>query len=339
MTHSAIDDIIQAYVRANLSPKPPERALVEKRYDELQSILEGQTFQTGSYARHTSTTPVNDLDVFYILPESILKKIAEAKISPSELDIDDILTTLAEALRKQYGTAARIVAQPHSVGIFFGREDEFSIDVVPAQPTSGGLFWVPESSRLSIKKRRALYASANSASLHWIKSDPRGYILHATNLDLRTTGRFRRVVKIVKKWKDRCENHNASFRLKSFHLEVIVTELFKNKPTASCLEMLHDTFEILPLAVLCPQYPDRADASKFIDDYIGDLSDSQRELVCSETSRAQKIVGQVASAETNALVLKGIEELLRMNTVALPIGGPAISTPRKSQAHSMPYAN
>jgi len=53
--------------------------------------------------------------------------------------------------------------QSHSIGIFFGEEEDFSIDVVPAFPSDEknefgeDIFYVPEIAHRSIHRRRDLY--------------------------------------------------------------------------------------------------------------------------------------------------------------------------------------
>ena len=87
MEDQHIEQILTDYIRQNLSPTKLERDNISEKYKELQSRLEERAFQNGSYARFTSTTPVNDLDVFYVLPESVFKTITEVTIYPDELDI------------------------------------------------------------------------------------------------------------------------------------------------------------------------------------------------------------------------------------------------------------
>ena len=126
MIKNEINQIIKDYARHNLSLREPERKRVSNEYERLSSFLKNRVFQNGSYARYTSTTPVNDLDIIYVLPKEVQERFAKADIDPSKLDINNILETLAAELAKEY-TEATIKIQPHSVGIYFGNEDDFSI--------------------------------------------------------------------------------------------------------------------------------------------------------------------------------------------------------------------
>lgn len=338
MTPVQIDQIIADYVRANLSPKKPERDIISKRYEQLESMLSGRTFQNGSYARHTSTTPVNDLDVFYILPESVRKMVLEKAINPEELTIDNILDDLAEALGKEYGNEAKIITQPHSVGIFFGSKNDFSIDVVPAQPADNGLYWVPESALRSVRSRRVLYESISSRKINWIKSHPKGYIDQATALDDSTKGVFRKAAKFVKKWNRGCKNMNNSFPLKSFHAEIMVTEVMKAQKGLLCFGAIQRFFSILPDAVARPQYRDMADLTRYIDSYVSGLTEQEKSLVINEHQRAVRSITEIQSATSEAQVLRSIQDLLNVSTTgstSVPLV--TVGVPRTSPAYSKPY--
>ncbi len=343
MTSNELDLILADYIRANLSPRKPERDMVARRYDQLKDILSGRTFQNGSYARHTSTTPVNDLDVFYVLPESVRRLILEKRINPEELSIDNILVDLADALRKEYKEEARVDVQPHSVGIFFGSDSDFSMDVVPAQPLSDDKYLVPETALHSIRARRLIYENLtrnkllSSLKLKWIKSDPKGYIAQATILDESTNGVFRKSAKFVKKWRQGCKNSNDKFPLKSFHIEIILTELLKANPMLGCYQSIQHFFSILPTVILHPQYPDKADPSRYIDAYVSDLNIEQRALISVEHDRATKLIGQIVAVDSESQLLKTIEELLHLTTKASNLVSVVAGTPRLSPAQSKPY--
>jgi len=312
MDDSRIEEILTDYIRHNLSPTFEERKNISEKYEELKSFLEGRTLQNGSYARFTSTTPVNDLDVIYILPESVSKAIAEATIDPNELDITDILGTLAKALRKAYPNNVDIKEQPHSVGIYFGSEDDFSIDVVPAVPAGEGLYWVPETAHLSIHNRRKLYESA--PGINWIKSDPTGYIEQAKNTDKDSRGRFRKTAKTIKKWRIGCKNKNKIFPLKSFHLELLVTEIFKSESSLPCIDAVNKFFQELDDYMLEPKLRDRADNSRYIDEYLSDLSSEERHLIHTLREHAQSVLESMSAATTEAEILKALESLLGIDT-------------------------
>ena len=335
MENNRIEQILTDYIRHNLSPTRQERDNVSENYQELQSILEGRAFQNGSYARSTSMTPVNDLDVFYVLPESIYKTITEVTIDPDKLDISNILEDLAKALRRAYSDNANIKVQPHSVGIYFGTKEDFSIDVVPAIPANDDMYWVPETAHLSVQKRRQIYESF--PHLTWIKSDPKGYIQQAKKLDEKSMGRFRKAVKFVKKWKAGCKKIDKNFPLKSFHLELIVTELFKENPMITCFTSLDCFFEQLDQNIVKPKLPDRADSLRYIDGYLSELTEADKESVYRCQQEAHEILQEILSSQTEAEVLKGIERLLKLDSTTEHLNLQVIGTSSVSQAYSKPY--
>jgi hypothetical protein len=263
--------------------------------------------------------------------------VVEARIKPEDLTIVNILQDLAKALQVEYGNEAKIDVQPHSVGIFFGSKQEFSIDVVPAQPAADGLYWVPESALRSVRSRRALYESKPTPGLRWIKSDPQGYINQATTLDNATNGVFRKAAKFIKKWNRGCKNDDEMFPLKSFHLEIVVTELLKKNRALSCLDLVGRLFPLLSALITRPQYVDKADSTRYIDAYVSALSIGERALVAEEQKRAITFIGQMNAAGSEAKVLLAIEELLRLATRENEENPAITSTPRVSPAYSKPY--
>ncbi|SYZ71958.1 hypothetical protein TRIP_C20073 [Candidatus Zixiibacteriota bacterium] len=317
MTVSDINTLVESYIREHLSPTDIEQAEISRRYNQLQDFLAGHTFQSGSYARRTSSTPVNDLDVIYQLPDEVIKtlRLAEAAIDPAKLDIKRIIESLAQELHDFYGTSATIKPQPHSVGIYFGSEDDFSIDVVPAVPADNSMFWVPETAHLSIHNRRQIYEqlikSAQPPSLNWIKSDPKGYIQEATTVDDQSGGKLRKTVKLVKRWRWYCKQQDDRFLLKSFHAEIAVTGYFKTHPGSTCLEAARSFFVRLPELLERPHFPDRADESKFIDQYLEKLTLQEKVLILSKQQRAQDALTAVATADTPQTVADALRIFLR----------------------------
>lgn len=282
MKKSSLNTIVVGYIRNHLSPLQKERDFITKRYGELSTMLQGKTFQSGSYARFTTITPVNDLDMIWIIERTIVQKT----IDPNSLDFPNLLSDLAQRLRGEYqklGIAVRIKAQSHSIGIYFGKTDEeFSIDVVPAIPTGDknehqdDVYLVPEILRLSKANRVQKYAKQEKIA--WIRSDPRGYIKQAELLNAQNE-EFRKATKFVKRWKYGCKTENPNFPLKSFHLELIITHLFLTNPSISCIEAIHQFFFTLSSFLVQPQLPDKADRSKFTDDYINTFSEEEKKQI------------------------------------------------------------
>ena len=204
------NEILSEFISQNLSPTYDERKEISKRYNELSGLLQGRNFQAGSYARYTAITPVHDLDVIWVLPEDTIteniRKSISLKVSPDELEVKAILESLAKRLKEEYvklGTNVNIKSQTHSVTIeFLENPHEFTIDVVPAVPTSklndfgdAPIYLVPEIIRDSHSRRVLKYS--NKKSILWIKSDPEGYIREAREADTKNNA-GRKSTKFVK---------------------------------------------------------------------------------------------------------------------------------------------
>lgn len=318
MTDNELNSIIEQYVRDHLSPKPAERDLVSRRYEQLQGFLNGQSFQTGSYARFTSKTPVNDLDVFWQLPDAFLGDAVRKAIEPSQLDPSDILRDLTRHLEAEYrkaGVTARIKPQSHSVGIYFGKtDDEFSIDLVPAVSTGDKneygdfVYWVPEIAELSKSRRAKRYADADGGIL-WIKSDPKGYIEDARRLDDHNEA-FRKTAKFVRAWRAACKKDSSTFPLKSFHMELILMDLFSEESDLTSLEALRRFFGRLDRYMARPSFADRADDSRYVDAYVARLNDEEKNDVLTHMQSATSYMDTLQHSLDDSAVKRRIESML-----------------------------
>ena len=115
-----------------------------------------------------------------------------------------------------------------------GGKEIFSVDIVPSyifykNSFGDDMYKVPEVLRKRHGKERIeLYENykENSSEMKWIKTDPRGYITVARNTNDKNKD-FRKTVKFVKAWKNSCKEKNDDFKLKSFHIEQIITKYFE----------------------------------------------------------------------------------------------------------------
>ena len=337
MKRNEISKIIRTFVKDNLMPTDEEISEVSSRYDELKEILLGvDIFQSGSYARHTSTTPVNDLDVIWVIPRSYLRQSETVRkaIDADELDIDDLLADLAQKLLQEYksrGEEVRVEQQSHSVGIYFGSDDEFSIDVVPAVETpekssdyNEKLYEVPSILNMSHKKRRSVYK--NNAEISWIKSDPLGYKAQAKDLSDATAGGSRVATRLVKKWRSACRKRSDSFKLKSFHLEMIVTEYLKENVTDSVFDAVEYLFLNLPTFLISPLIKDRSDSMRFIDEYVNELTDQERICIQEEKDAALLCIKRIRGSVTTQDVIEALKELTGLEDSSRPLTRPSSST-------------
>lgn len=319
MDDMTINSIVNRYVRDHVSPKPEQREYITEKYGELKGFLGGVCFRSGSYARYTAIDPVHDLDVIYPV---------------TDLTVRDNPTTLLSKLRAQLelqykGSPTkikRIYNQTHSVTIELADspEGDFSIDVVPAielseknefgQPN----YLVPEIQRLNHRNRQRRYEKAAEQPIGWIKSDPRGYVKAASNLNDANSD-FRHAAKLLKGWRHACKiTHEDGFRLKSFHIEQIVQHYFEANLTCSTVEAVIACLEELPNYLDQAQIPDRADSGRLIDEYVDELNDSERQLILKLQSAALDIASKIPSCDTEAAVIQNLESLLTIRKPAIP---------------------
>ncbi|MEP3040743.1 MAG: CBASS oligonucleotide cyclase [Hyphomicrobiales bacterium] len=164
-----------------------------------------RSFLTGSYARHTKTKPLKDIDIIFVLNDA--EKHYRDK-APSVV-IDDF----CDALVDKYGANA-VRKQSHSVNVDFGviidSDDNtdyrvVSVDVVPSFP-SGDNFEIPDLD-----------------SRQWIKTNPEIHAKKATDAHQAFSREWKGLVRMVKYW-----NNNSRFDEKpikpSFLIEIMALE-------------------------------------------------------------------------------------------------------------------
>ncbi|MGH7196488.1 MAG: SMODS domain-containing nucleotidyltransferase [Candidatus Saccharimonadales bacterium] len=338
MTDEAINQVVNKYVKDNLSPKPAQRDFITEKYEELRGFLGGRCFQSGSYARYTAIDPVHDLDVIYPVSD------ASVKDNPSLL-LRNLLANLQLKYKNSTTKIKRIYAQTHSVTIEFegSPEETFSIDVVPAielaekndyeQP----LYQVPEIVKLNKHNREERYKNASTNPIGWIKSDPRGYVQAAYELnDLNAN--FRHATKLLKGWRHACKiAYGDSFRLKSFHLEQIVYAYFVENPGCTTVEAVIDCLAALPGDINEPQFTDRADATRYIDEYVAGLSRDERQLILRLQAEAFSCVRQIPASTDEQAIIHCLESLITVDKQSSMTPVFAAPSPRSVAPHQ-PWA-
>lgn len=319
MTDQDLNVIINKYVKEHLSPKPEQREYITEKYRELCEFLSYNCFQSGSYPRYTAVDPVHDLDVIHPVKDLTLE-------DDPALVIDSLYGLLVEAYANSKITKVkRISRQTHSITIEFADADgEFSIDLVPAVELPNELnefdlplYCVPEILELNRHNRQIRYAEADKP-VSWIKSDPRGYIKASHELNESNSG-FRHAAKLIKSWRHACKMiYGDKFKLKSFHLEQIVYTFFISKPDATTAEAVIDCFAKLPVYLQEPQFADRADPGKHIDDYIAELLIEEKNLIIRLQSEAFSIIRSLPGLNTEEEVRSCLDRLLTIRKSTFP---------------------
>lgn len=283
MKSDRINSLLRGYVKNTLSPNQDDIAFVSRIYQSFNQLLGvDNCIQIGSYPRYTAIKPLHDLDILYIIGDW-----ADRNVIPFET-----LNELADKFRKDYKNPTNyridIVVQTHSISFkYMDNEIEvFAVDLVPAlkkglNEYNRNMFHVPELINRSRGENRVKYYSEkmqNKSEITWIKTDPLGYVEVASRLNNINTD-FRKSVKFVKGWKNSCKLENSEFKLKSFHIEQIVTQDYGTKNNLEIFESIFKFFTELKEKIKKPNIRDRADNTKYIDEYLNELTDYQREII------------------------------------------------------------
>lgn len=159
-------------------------------------------FLTGSYARHTKTKPLKDVDIFFVLGKAEASRRAE---SPRK-----VLDAVLKCLRNHYDTG-QLERGRRSIGVSFakpgsapsGSENVLSVDVVPAFAL-GDHYEIPDD-----------------VTGKWIETNPEIHKAKATAKNQLLDQKWIPLVKMLKGW-----NLVAGKPIKpSFLVEVMALEL------------------------------------------------------------------------------------------------------------------
>jgi hypothetical protein len=165
-----------------------------------------RSFLTSSYARHTKTKPLKDVDIFFVLKESERHYRSKA---PSV-----VLTDLYDALVEKYGTKA-VRKQSRSVNVDFGiivdADDNtdyrvVSVDAVPAY-TAGDDYEIPDNDNGK-----------------WIRTNPGTHAEKATAAHQAFSNEWKGLVRMVKYWNNNSRHGNDRPVKPSFLVEVMALE-------------------------------------------------------------------------------------------------------------------
>ena len=209
MTLSTEDAFSKFRSRLELNDREQKNASGRQR--EIRAHMDeefaiDEDFLTGSYARHTKTKPLKDVDIFCVLGQA--ERHYRQK-SPSEL-----LGAVESALAKKYGSSC-VKQQRRSVTVEFGVEadDEdktnyrvVSFDVVPAFALDSN-YEIPDK--------------GNAAAGGWTKSNPRIHSEKAVDAQKAYSNEWKGLVRMMKYW----NNHHSKPVRPSFLLEVMALDV------------------------------------------------------------------------------------------------------------------
>lgn len=206
----SIDEAFRKF-KSRLELNEREQKNATTRQHEVRDYLQtkfgiARSFLTGSYARHTKTKPLKDIDIFFVLKDT------EKHYHDKAAGV--VLEDLTVALADRFGKAA-VRKQSRSVNVDFGivvdPEDNtdyriLSVDAVPAFDMG------------------AEYEIPDSESTKWIKTDPEIHKEKATAAHQAYGNEWKGLVRMVKYWNNN-PNHGDQKPVKpSFLIEVMALE-------------------------------------------------------------------------------------------------------------------
>ena len=180
--------------KSRLELNDREQKNASNRHTEVREHIRSRfainrDFLTGSYARHTKTKPLKDIDIFFVLAESERKKYRD---SAPTVALDDFHNALVD----KYGKDA-VRKQGRSVNVDFGvvvdSDDNtdyrvLSVDVVPAF-TDGANYEIP-----------------NADTGKWMKTNPEIHAQEARDAHQAYSSEWKGLVRMVKYWNNNAEH-------------------------------------------------------------------------------------------------------------------------------------
>ena len=192
--------IAQAFtdLRRNLEITDLQTEAVSSRQQAVRKVLEAgvkvsDSFLTGSYARSTMISPLNeaDVDIFMVLDVSYYSHFNNQNGGPAGL-----LNWVKGVLRKTYTSTPDISRNGQAVTIRF---TDFVVDVVAGFYRQGGGYLI-----------------ANAVNNSWLATDPKKHVSLMSEANKGHNGDLVPLIKMLKSW----NKSNGSF-FRSFHIEVI----------------------------------------------------------------------------------------------------------------------
>ena len=171
---SYVDDAFDK-LKSNLEITQTESNLAQTRHQLVRDHIEGwwelvDHFLTGSYARHTKTKKLKDVDIFVVVdPDGPQGSLAKGSGRSAVLALRDVLASRWNDLD----------ADDNVVTINYGNEDVASYEVAPVFARKGGGYTMP-----------------NGAG--WMDTDPQAQAVLITAKNKECDGRFVPFVKMVK---------------------------------------------------------------------------------------------------------------------------------------------
>lgn len=290
-----IDEAFRKF-KSRLELNDREQQNASNRHQEVREHVRSRfpierDFLTGSYARHTKTKPLKDIDIFFVLAESERAKYRDK--APTV-----VLDAMHAALVDKYGKDA-VRKQGRSINVDFGvvadAEDNtdyrvMSVDVVPAF-AAGNDFEIP-----------------NADTGKWMKTNPEKHAKAARDAHQAFSNEWKGLVRMVKYWNNNAKHGKDKPVKPSFLIEVMALQCLHGGWQGRFDYEIQALFSSLADRIL-NEWPDPAGlGSPISDDMDGQRKGRARELLLAASREASSAI-HLARKGQNGDALKAWRQL------------------------------
>jgi hypothetical protein len=208
---------------------PPQVRDYLEKHEDFTTVAP-HTRLVGSYAQHTSVGDVKDVDFLVRVPGAPAENDPEAKQLLQ--DLKNALDGLPKALGYAGEASFDVERARRSVHVYF-KDKDFHIDAVPCIAPDGfeEVIYVPDR-----------------GFNEWIKSHPIGYINLLKELDKAHSGKVRKLIKLLKHFRD---YHMKTRKPKSYWLGALVVHQIQKDDGLDTSLSLAELFRDLCNAIYC----------------------------------------------------------------------------------------
>lgn len=282
--------------KSRLELNDREQQNASKRHNEVREHIRSRfnidrDFLTGSYARHTKTKPLKDIDIFFVLAESERKKYRD---KAPIIVLDDFYNALVD----KYGKDA-VRKQGRSVNVDFGvlvdAEDNtdyrvLSVDVVPAFAADSD------------------YEIPNKDTGKWMKTNPDIHAQEARDAHKAFSNEWKGLVRMAKYWNNNAKHGKDKAVKPSFLIEVMALQCLHGGWQGRFDYEVQAFFSSLADRVL-DEWPDPAGLGSPVSDGMDDQRRARAKELLQAASREASNAIHLARKGQNGEALKAWRQL------------------------------
>ena len=229
----------------------------------------GHDFLTGSYARHTKTKPLKDVDIFFCL--------GNGESHWHDKPPNDVLGAFQKCLADRYGTE-HVELGRRCVNVEFEKRN----------PTADEEGRVLSIDAVPVYDFKDYYEIPDRDISKWIKTDPKIHKEAATAKNKELDGKWVPLVKMLKRW-----NRSAESSIKpSFLIEVMALDL--TDPPFTCYSAEIRRFFASALEGVSQDWPDPAGLGSLVSDQ---MTPQQREIAIAVLRSAEMSAARAVRLE------------------------------------------